>query len=85
MTPIELLGWLSTIVIISSFLFDGVKMRVINSVGCMLWCVWGYYSDVVSIMVLNGIIVLIHLYKIIRLQRKEALRMEAVKRHLREL
>ena len=76
MTPIELLGWISTIVTLSSFGFDGVKMRVLNSVGCMGWGLWGYYSGEVSVMTLNGIIILIHLIKLIRGQRKRALEME---------
>lgn len=76
MTPLELLGWISTIVTLSSFGFDGVKMRVLNSVGCMCWALWGYYSGEVSVMTLNGIIILIHLIKLIREQRKKALEME---------
>ena len=76
MTPIELLGWISTIVTLSSFLFDGVKMRVVNSVGCMGWALWGYYNDEVSVMTLNGIIILVHLIKLIRGQRIKALEME---------
>lgn len=76
MTPIELLGWISTIVTLSSFLFDGVKMRVVNSIGCMGWALWGYYGGEVSVMTLNGIIILVHLYKLIREQRRRALEME---------
>jgi len=76
MTPIELLGWISTIVTLSSFGFDGVKMRVVNSVGCMGWALWGYYNDEVSVMTLNGIIILVHLIKLIRGQRIKALEME---------
>jgi len=63
-------------VTLSSFGFDGVKMRVVNSVGCMGWSLWGYYSGEVSVMTLNGIIILIHLIKLIREQRKRALEME---------
>ena len=76
MTPIELLGWISTIVTLSSFLFDGVKMRVVNSVGCMGWALWGYFNEEVSVMTLNGIIIGVHLYKLIRGQRLKALEME---------
>lgn len=76
MIPLELLGWLSTIVTLSSFVFDGVKMRVVNSLGCMGWSLWGYYNGEVSVMVLNIAIVLIHLFKIIRGQRIKALEME---------
>lgn len=76
MTPIQILGWLATIVVLLSFLFHGVKMRSINSIGALLWSIWGYYTNEVSVLVLNIIIVLIHLIMIIRIQRKKGLEME---------
>jgi hypothetical protein len=76
MTPLELLGWISTIVTLSSFGFDGVKMRVVNSVGCMGWAMWGFYSDELSVIFLNATIILVHLIKLIRGQRLKALEME---------
>lgn len=76
MTPLELLGWLSTIVTLSSFGFDGVKMRVVNSVGCLCWALWGYFNGETSVMTLNITIVLVHLFKILKEQRKRALEME---------
>ena len=76
MTPIEILGWIATIVVLLSFLFHGVKMRTLNSIGALLWCIWGYYTNEVSVMFLNTTIVLIHLIMIIRIQRKKALEME---------
>lgn len=65
MIPLELLGWISTIVILSSFLFDGLLLRIINSIGCMGWLVYGIISGVNSLIIVNGIIVLIHLIKIV--------------------
>jgi hypothetical protein len=76
MTPIQILGWIATLVVLLSFLFHGVKMRTLNSIGALLWCVWGYYTNEVSVMFLNTTIVLIHLIMIIRIQRKGGLEME---------
>ena len=81
MTPIELIGWISTIVTLTSFLFHGVRMRVINSMGAMGWMIWGYYTNSQSVVVLNSIIMLIHLIMIIRLQRKKGLEMERRRRY----
>lgn len=81
MTPIELIGWISTIVTLTSFLFHGVRMRVLNSMGAMGWMIWGYYTNSISVVVLNCTIMLIHLIMIIRLQRKHALEMERRRRY----
>lgn len=83
MTPIEILGWIATLVVLLSFLFHGVKMRTLNSIGAILWCIWGYYTNEVSVMFLNITIVLIHLIMIIRIQRKKALEMERRRQFLK--
>jgi uncharacterized membrane protein len=85
MTPIELLGWVSTIVTLSSFVFDGVRMRVVNSLGCMGWSIWGYFMGEVSVVSLNVIIILVHLFKIIREQRRKALLMEGYRKDTEEI
>lgn len=85
MEPIELLGWISTIVILTSFLFHGVKMRVINSIGAMGWMIWGYYTNSQSVVFLNFTIMVIHLIMIIRLQRKKGLEMERKIDHFKGL
>jgi hypothetical protein len=64
MTPIELLGYLATGVVLLSFLVEGDKMRFINSIGAMLWMVWGFLLSQPPVWILNGIIVLIHIYKL---------------------
>ena len=83
MTPIELLGWISTIVTLTSFLFHGVRMRVINSMGAMGWMLWGYYTNSHSVVFLNFTIMVIHLIMIIRIQRKKGLEMERRREHLK--
>jgi hypothetical protein len=80
MTPLELLGWISTIVTLSSFAFDGVRMRVVNSLGCMGWSIWGHFMGEVSVLSLNVTIILVHIFKIIREQRRKALLMEKVRK-----
>jgi len=81
MIPIELLGWISTIVTLTSFLFHGVRMRVINSMGAMGWMLWGYYTNSHSVVFLNFTIMLIHLIMITRLQRKKGLEEERRRRY----
>ena len=72
----DILGYTATLVVLLSFLWEGRRMRVINSIGALLWLTWGMILQQPPVWILNGIIVLIHLYKIIREQRKKALLME---------
>jgi hypothetical protein len=65
----ELLGWIATLVVLVSFLFDGVSMRIINGVGALLWMGWGIGMEQGSVIVLNTVIVLIHIGKLLSIER----------------
>jgi len=67
---IELLGWIGTAFVLISFLFDGSKLRIINSMGAGLWLVYGIVGGSGSIMFLNGCILCIHIYKLLSIKRK---------------
>ena len=60
----DILGYTATLVVLLSFLYDGRKMRFINSIGALLWLVWGGLMNQPPVWILNGIIVLIHIYKL---------------------
>lgn len=64
MEAVEYLGFIATAFILASFLFDGNKLRLINSIGAILWFVYGIITMSASIMFLNLCVVLIHLYKL---------------------
>lgn len=63
---LDILGYTATLVVLLSFLYDGRKMRFINSIGALLWFIWGGLMNQPPVMILNGIIVLIHIYKLRR-------------------
>ena len=63
---VEIIGWVATIFILLSFLYDGNKLRYINIVGASLWLVYGLIELSYSIMFLNLCVVLIHIYKLIK-------------------
>ena len=64
MEAVEYLGFVATAFILASFLLDGNKLRLINSIGAILWFVYGIITMSASIMFLNLCVVLIHLYKL---------------------
>jgi hypothetical protein len=41
MEAVEYLGFIATAFILASFLLDGNKLRLINSIGAILWFVYG--------------------------------------------
>ena len=67
----ELLGWVATVVVLVSFLFDGVSMRIINGLGALLWMLWAIGMEQSSVILLNAVIVLIHVFKILSIERRK--------------
>ena len=85
MTPIELLGYLATGVVLISFLFEGERMRFFNAIGGMLWMIWGFLLSHLLVWILNGLIILIHMVQLIRARRRsEGLPEEGAEEQLSE-
>ena len=70
MTPLDILGYIATGVVLLSFLWEGEKMRFINAIGGMLWMVWGFLLSQPPVWILNGLIILIHMVQLIRVRRR---------------
>ncbi len=72
MNWIEGLGYVATIVtLISMMVKDMVYLRVINSVGCLLWIGYGMMSESIPVLMVNTIILGIHIFKLIELKETE--------------
>lgn len=72
MNGIELLGWIATgITLISMMVKDMIVLRVINSVGCILWISYGMVRSDVPIIVVNGTILVIHIVALIKEEKKK--------------
>jgi hypothetical protein len=60
---VSILGYLATLVTISSFLIsDMFKLRVCNTFGCILWISYGLIQSDTPIILVNCLIMLIHLW-----------------------
>jgi len=65
---IEILGILSTLFILASFILSGeTKIRSVNIIGSMLFVIYGFLIGALSVWLLNGILIFIHIYKLIKL------------------
>lgn len=71
MNYIDLIGYGATTIVIIAFMFDGMKLRILNSIGCLLFITYGLLGDIgIPILLTNIIILLINL-KYILWKKKE--------------
>lgn len=62
MNGIELLGWIATgVTLVSMMVKDITLLRVINSVGCILWIGYGMSRGDSPIILVNSTILVIHI------------------------
>jgi len=61
----EILGIIASILVLISFLFKKEKqIRTINIFGAIMFVIYGLLINAFSVWLLNGILVIIHLYYI---------------------
>ncbi len=71
MNLLEIVGWIATFVVISSFLVNNMlKLRTINFLGATLWLIYGIIAQSFSIIFLNIVVMCIQSYKIYFLIKK---------------
>lgn len=67
MNSVEILGLLATVLVLVSFLCKGEKsIRTINICGAALFVVYGLALDALSVWLLNGVLVIVHLWYLSR-------------------
>ena len=63
MTNIEILGYFSTIIVIISFLMKNMfHLRIINSVACALFIIYGNFITSIPVIITNVFVLLANLY-----------------------
>lgn len=69
---IEYIGYGASIFIVISLMMTSiVKLRVINSIGCFLFVVYGIYVSAYPVVISNAIIIVINIYNLYKLKNKE--------------
>ena len=70
---IELLGYLATFFVAVSFLFKSiVHLRVVNTIGALLFVVYGLMKGAYPVAVLNAFLVFVNLYQLYRLKKEQS-------------
>ena len=65
MNTLEIIGWIATTFVISSFLInDMIRLRAVNLVGALCWLIYGILATAPSIIFLNVVIVCIQAFKL---------------------
>jgi hypothetical protein len=65
----EIIGWIATLIILVSFLYSGVKLRIINFFGALTWVFWGMMMGTWNVIILNILIMVIHSYKLYKMRK----------------
>ena len=62
---LELIGTTASVLVLISFLMKGEKrIRIINIIGALIFVIYGILIGSFSVSFLNGVLILIHLYKL---------------------
>lgn len=67
--PIELVGYAASILIaISLTMTDIYKLRIINSIGCLMFVIYGLNVGAYPVALANAIIIIINIYNLYKLK-----------------
>ena len=59
----DIVGYIGTAVVLGSFLInDIIRLRLVNTLGSLIWLVYGIGLSMMPQIVVNSSIILIHLY-----------------------
>lgn len=69
---IEWIGYCASIfVAISLFMTNIIKLRIINTAGCVLFVIYGFYVKAYPVGIINTLIIFINLYYIYKLSKEK--------------
>lgn len=66
----EIIGTIGSIVILISFFMNKEnQIRLINMIGCIIFITYGLLINAFSVWFLNGTLLIVHIYKLIKLKK----------------
>lgn len=67
----EIIGIIATLIVLLSFSFNSEKkIRIVNSIGSVLFVVYGLLIGALSVWLLNACVFTLNVYKLIKNKRK---------------
>jgi len=65
---LEVISWIATGFIIVSFLINDILwLRAVSMLGAMLWFIYAVFTNQPSLLFLNGVLIVIQIWKILGL------------------
>ncbi len=65
MSLIEIFGYISMIVVLVSMTMDNIKkLRIVNSIACAMFVIYGIALGATPIVVMNILVIVINLYRL---------------------
>ncbi len=62
---IEIFGYISMVVVLISTMMKDMKLlRIINSIGCLMFIIYGLILSAYPIVLMNSIVILIHIWRL---------------------
>lgn len=69
---IEMLGYVATFFVATSFLFKSIiNLRIVNTIGAVLFVIYGVIIAAYPVALLNGFLVCVNLYQLYRLKKEQ--------------
>lgn len=69
----EIIGTAASVLVLISFLMKEIKViRIISIVGCIFFVFYGLLIGALTIWILNGILILVHIFFLIRLRKSKS-------------
>ena len=69
MSNIEIYGYISMIVVIISMMMKNMKwLRILNSISCAMFIVYGVFLGAYPIILLNSIVIGINVFRLIKVE-----------------
>ena len=70
METVEIIGLAASVLVLISFLMKEIRViRIISIFGCIFWIVYGVWLGALSVWILNAILILVHIYFLIRMRK----------------
>ncbi len=67
MTPVEIYGYISMIIVIISMLQKNIKrLRILNTISCIMFVIYGFLIGAYPVILLNSIVIGINLFRLIK-------------------
>jgi len=65
MNSIEIFGYVAMVVVLISMLMKDIKhLRIVNTIACSMFVLYGYLLDSYPIMIMNILVITINVYKL---------------------